>query len=130
MKKSLIASLIATSTLLTACGGDKHDKVYAEEMVKVAEQNAKAAAPQAETVKFDDEGAPKAGETTATDTTTTATADTAAASTTESTATDSATASTEATATADAPATTTDAPATENDTKTDETKSEEKKDGQ
>lgn len=123
MKKSLIASLIATSTLLTACGGDKHGKVYAEEVVKVAEQNAKAAAPQAESVKFDDEGAPKAGETTATDTATTATADTAAASTTESTATDSAAASTEATATADAPA-------TENDTKTDETKSEEKKDGQ
>lgn len=65
MKKALLASLIASTVLLTACGGEKHDKVYAEEMVKTAEENAKKLAPEAEKITFGDEGAPKAGEATA-----------------------------------------------------------------
>lgn len=65
MKKSLVASLIASIALLTACGGDHADTVKAEDMIKTAEQNAKALAPVAEKVTFGDEGGPKAGETTA-----------------------------------------------------------------
>lgn len=66
MKKSLVASLIASIALLTACGGDHANTVKAEDMVKTAEQNAKALAPVAEKVTFGDEGGPKAGETTTT----------------------------------------------------------------
>lgn len=66
MKKTLVLTALALA--LTACGGDDHSKVYAVDVVETAEQNAKAATPVAQPITFDDENAPKAGETAATET--------------------------------------------------------------
>lgn len=52
MKKTLILTALALA--LTACGGD-HEKTHAVDVVETAEQNAKAVAPVAEPIKFDDE---------------------------------------------------------------------------
>lgn len=60
MKKTLILTALALA--LTACGGD-HEKTHAVDVVETAEQNAKAAAPVAQPITFDDEKTAKASET-------------------------------------------------------------------
>lgn len=55
MTKALLA--IAAALVLTACGSHDHEKVYAKDMTKTAEEAAIAAAPAAEPIKFEDDGA-------------------------------------------------------------------------
>lgn len=55
MTKALLA--IAAALALTACGSHGHEKVYAKDMTKAAEEAAIAAAPTAEPIKFEDDGA-------------------------------------------------------------------------
>lgn len=75
MKALFALSALFLTLSLTACGGGHGTK--AVEVVEAAEANAKALAPTAEPIKFDDENLPKMGEAAATSTDTTAT-DTAA----------------------------------------------------
>lgn len=75
MKALFALSALFLTLSLTACGGGHGTK--AVEVVEAAEANAKALAPTAEPIKFDDENLPKMGESAATSTDTTAT-DTAA----------------------------------------------------
>lgn len=55
MKAKLFTAIISTSLLLSACGGD-HAHPKAVDKLEEAEANAKANAPKAEEVKFDDHG--------------------------------------------------------------------------
>lgn len=60
MKAKLFIAIISTSLLLSACGGD-HAHPKAVDKLEEAETNAKANAPKAEEVKFDDHGQPTMG---------------------------------------------------------------------
>lgn len=59
MKAKLFTAIISTSLLLSACGG--HNNPKAVDKLEEAEANAKANAPKAEEVKFDDHGQPTMG---------------------------------------------------------------------
>lgn len=60
MNAKLLLASIATTTLLSACGGD-HAHVKAVDAVAQAEAAAKEKAPQAESITFDDHGKPTMG---------------------------------------------------------------------
>lgn len=55
MKAKLSLAIIATTALLTACGGS-HEKVHAVDKVEEAQKQALEKAPKAEEIKFDDHG--------------------------------------------------------------------------
>lgn len=56
--------ILGACALLTLTACSKHDGTHATDVVHTAEENAKALAPTAEPIKFDDEHLPKMGGTT------------------------------------------------------------------
>lgn len=55
MKAKFTLAIIATATLITACGGN-HEKVYAVDKIEEAQKQALEKAPKAEEIKFADHG--------------------------------------------------------------------------